>query len=525
MDTQSVSNINHGLIANSFTKPIMGNSVRNYPNARKLAQSLRHLGYETITAIKDLLDNSLDADADLIRLLFFGDGENNVSKVMIVDNGCGMDLEVLDEALRLGSDIEKNPSCDLGLYGMGLVTASIAIGRKLTVITKTEDGEILHSVQDLDEVYAKNEFVKTLNLADRKTCNYFYSLLGKEATQGTIVILETIDNCNYKFSSAFMNRLIADIGQSHRKFIATGRKIFVQDIELKPIDPIYDFDPIILCKDKIKLNDNYIDIVIAELQDQGKVINRNEGVGVLNQGFYILRNNREILTGQTLGIFTKHPKYNLLRVEFSYPGILDKELSSNFQKSKITINQSLKDKLEALCSPYIKQVEKHVKERSKSNKNIDDSFKPAEKHITQKSHLLQKPKVDVPKPRTKSTEPKEPKEPKETKPTTPRVNIKIRPRVKIDANKVRFELKKLGVMGPLYDVDMDRNVVVIGWNEDHLFYEEVILPNLDNPDVLNPMAFFVYCLGLTELETTNDSEIIMIQNRLRVGMNLASLMK
>lgn len=81
---------------------------RNPPNAAKLIASLRHSGYDNYTAIEDLIDNSIDADAKLIRVI--AEHKNGVPRVVIFDNGTGMDEKVLDEALKLGSDTPKNKS-------------------------------------------------------------------------------------------------------------------------------------------------------------------------------------------------------------------------------------------------------------------------------------------------------------------------------------------------------------------------------------------------------------------------------
>ncbi|MBL8007397.1 MAG: hypothetical protein JNJ56_07685, partial [Ignavibacteria bacterium] len=42
------------------------NFTKNTPNAAKLIQSLRHLDYTNISAIADILDNSIDAGASQI---------------------------------------------------------------------------------------------------------------------------------------------------------------------------------------------------------------------------------------------------------------------------------------------------------------------------------------------------------------------------------------------------------------------------------------------------------------------------
>lgn len=85
----------------------------NPPNAAKLIASLRHSGYDNYTAIEDLIDNSIDADAKFIRII--AEHEDGVPRILIYDNGTGMDSRTLDEAFKLGSDTPKT-SKQLGKF-------------------------------------------------------------------------------------------------------------------------------------------------------------------------------------------------------------------------------------------------------------------------------------------------------------------------------------------------------------------------------------------------------------------------
>lgn len=94
----------------------MSERVLNTPNASKLISSLRSTGYNDSTAIEDIIDNSIDAGAEIIRI--FWDSPENERRIIITDNGDGMDFDTLDQALKLGSISDKNPELHLGKYGM-----------------------------------------------------------------------------------------------------------------------------------------------------------------------------------------------------------------------------------------------------------------------------------------------------------------------------------------------------------------------------------------------------------------------
>ena len=102
------------------------------PQASAMIEALRGLGYNTATALADIIDNSISADANRIDLLFNWDGQK--SRVIVWDNGNGMSAEEIDKAMRLGgrSPLEQRDAKDLGRFGLGLKTASFSQCRKLT---------------------------------------------------------------------------------------------------------------------------------------------------------------------------------------------------------------------------------------------------------------------------------------------------------------------------------------------------------------------------------------------------------
>jgi HSP90 family molecular chaperone len=105
------------------------------PSAASLTASLRDLGYSLETAIADLIDNSISADATDIQI--FCDMSRNLPVLVIVDNGHGMTESAVIAAMRHGATDpckERGPK-DLGRFGLGLKTASFSQCRRLTVVS------------------------------------------------------------------------------------------------------------------------------------------------------------------------------------------------------------------------------------------------------------------------------------------------------------------------------------------------------------------------------------------------------
>jgi sensor histidine kinase regulating citrate/malate metabolism len=73
-------------------------------NAARTMAALREMGYDSVSAIMDLIDNSLDAGAKNVDVTV----KDRQVAIDIADDGVGMDAKTLAEALRLGVDIEHN---------------------------------------------------------------------------------------------------------------------------------------------------------------------------------------------------------------------------------------------------------------------------------------------------------------------------------------------------------------------------------------------------------------------------------
>lgn len=94
------------------------------PDPERIVNGLRDTGYNFNTAIADIVDNSIAANASKINIDVDMDPDMNV-RVYIADNGCGMDLEGLKNAMKYGSK-ERSEKNSLGKFGLGLKTASTA---------------------------------------------------------------------------------------------------------------------------------------------------------------------------------------------------------------------------------------------------------------------------------------------------------------------------------------------------------------------------------------------------------------
>ena len=75
-------------------------TVELLPNPAFLMQSMRHIGYTLETALADIIDNSIAAEASVISVQYRWNDAN--PWIAIIDDGCGMSSEGIKEAMRFG---------------------------------------------------------------------------------------------------------------------------------------------------------------------------------------------------------------------------------------------------------------------------------------------------------------------------------------------------------------------------------------------------------------------------------------
>ena len=162
------------------------------PNVANFVKSLRDIGYTFEVAIADIIDNSISASANEIKIYAV---EKPKPIVCILDNGAGMNEFELKEAMRLSSKdpyIQREQNA-LGKFGLGLKTASFSQCKKLTVVSK-QDEKIYAKCWDLDYISKENKWLLLTVDVDKfdKELDEIYSDFIKNKS-ATLVICENID--------------------------------------------------------------------------------------------------------------------------------------------------------------------------------------------------------------------------------------------------------------------------------------------------------------------------------------------
>src|SRR5579884_2835990 len=109
--------------------------------AAAFVRGIRDLGYKsTATALDELIDNALQAEAKMTRVAF-GYQEATSKKpsaIAVIDDGHGMDPDMIRVAVMWGGTHRENDRSGIGRYGYGLPSASVSQGRRFTVYSRPE---------------------------------------------------------------------------------------------------------------------------------------------------------------------------------------------------------------------------------------------------------------------------------------------------------------------------------------------------------------------------------------------------
>jgi hypothetical protein len=331
------------------------------PGASAMIESLRAYGYSLNTAIADLLDNSISAQAKNIWIHMYWHGDS--SWISIIDDGSGMDANLLMNAMRPGSQnpLDERPEEDLGRFGLGLKTASFSQCRSLTVASHISGGKTHFRRWDLDYVGHHNQW--RLLKTTRKGSEKIFSKLS-EMDHGTIVLLEEMDRICEKqdkgdeaYRRNFMDR-ISNL-QNHLSMVfhrflegQNGLNIYIngedEEHKIKPWDPFVTNHIATQkrpCERKI-LHDGIVEVegYILPHKDKLGPSDHEKAAGPNGwndqQGFYVYRNKRLLVAGSWLGLggrrhgWTKEEHYKLARIKIDIPNRMDSTWQIDVKKSK-----------------------------------------------------------------------------------------------------------------------------------------------------------------------------------------------
>jgi hypothetical protein len=371
------------------------NTKEVIPSAKRLIKSLRDLGYTFSSAISDLIDNSIQAGSTGIYIDIEMKGVN--SFIRIADNGYGMTLSQLEEAMRYGSDNDYSLDNNLGKFGLGLKTASFSQCRRFSVATRSmsDRQKIIHSFAwDLAHIEKTNKW-EILEL-DNKIRDFVVQNYLKDNT-GTVVlwqyldrVIEATDDDNKadKIILKLHRELEEHLSMVFHRFLAgevpdSKIKIYLNDVEIIPWDPFVRNEkktqelpskkiPVEI--DGIKCTVSLQPYILPNQDDFSSkgAFDKASGPNKWNnqQGFYIYRSNRLIQSGGWSRLRAADEHTKLARIALDFTPHLDDAFKINVAKMKVQIPQQIKDQVDAFVKPVVKHAREIYDKSGKEEKPI-----------------------------------------------------------------------------------------------------------------------------------------------------------
>ena len=352
-----------------------------------LIESLRDIGYSFQTAIADIVDNSLSAGADEIRI------ESRVvptPAVAVIDNGTGLTRDELLDSMRMGSRDPKQDRelTDLGRFGLGMKTASFSQCRRLTVISK-QGGETSAFTWDLDRVVELNEW-KIQETSDPSRLPFFDVLQGC----GTVVIWEKLDRVYGEETEsakvdAILNRYM-DQAETHlslvfHRFIGREKgyktiKMYLNDGPIKPLDPFVSSHSATI-PGPIEPISGGVTVQAYTLPHASKYRRKADyernglpGGYIKSQGIYLYRSRRLIIHGTWFGLAKKSTLTQLCRVKIDIDNSHDEDWKIDVKKASAQLPENVRTEVKNLIDRFKSPSVRVYKRRGV--KQVSDELHP-----------------------------------------------------------------------------------------------------------------------------------------------------
>jgi hypothetical protein len=196
-------------------------------------QAMRDNGYKNAAyAIAELIDNSIQAGASVVELLCAERREqvnqrmrSRINQVAVLDNGSGMDAEVLKIALQFGNGTNLTPERQRGMgkFGMGLPSASISQCTKVEVWSwQNGPDSALYTYLDVEQIKAKQQ----TDLPEPILCDIpalWHEASGGFGSSGTLIVWSNLDRIFWKTAASIIDNSELLVGRMYRRFLADAR--------------------------------------------------------------------------------------------------------------------------------------------------------------------------------------------------------------------------------------------------------------------------------------------------------------
>ena len=321
----------------------------------KLIQTMGFGTYTLESAIADIIDNSVTAQAKNIDITFSWNRDIDKSFVTIQDDGYGMSSKELETAMIFsGKGIEDERSeSDLGKYGLGMKTASFFSCHCFTVTSKKEGFPI--TAKRLDQQFVANQKKWIGNdLDDSKDLRKIHINHGTIVRWDKLNFVEDGENSKTFFLEN-ADKVAQHLSLYFHRFLEDEKVIIrINGYKIKPWNPTFtsnigttriqssNFD---YKGQQISINSYLLPSSLKCTEDEIEEMYR--GNALKYQGIYVYRNDRLLIGGGWLSLkkLTSHQQYNPVRITVDISSSLDSEFKVDFTKSLLKFPSDVEERI------------------------------------------------------------------------------------------------------------------------------------------------------------------------------------
>ena len=355
-------------------------TVISIPSAKRLISSMRDLGYEFSDAVAEIVDNSIQAGANVIQVNLHFDGYD--SFLTVLDNGNGMTPAEIREAMRFGSMRDYDQD-DLGKFGLGLKTSSLSQCDSLTVSSRNSLKKVqIHSYSwDMEHINRVDQW-EILPIEINELLNpvveHLYSTTGTAVTWEKLNRLLNFQDPTGGRAENDIKKLSQDLkislGATFHRYL-TGEQRSKKVMIFVNGDLVESWDP--FCRSEKNTLELESFTVPIKMDGKKGVIKfrpfvlptqsqfsspsahlRASGPEKWNkqQGFYIYRAGRLLQSGGWCGLRTSDEHSKLARVLVEIPAGFDDLFKVNISKMKINFPREIREETILKLAPIIKKA-------------------------------------------------------------------------------------------------------------------------------------------------------------------------
>ena len=518
-------------------------------------EGMRDSGYKsTGTAIDEFVDNGFQAQATRVDIAYDivnpQGNQHEINCIAVIDNGHGMEPEMIRAAVLWGGTHRHNDRTGLGRFGFGLPSAAVSITRHFEVLSKVKGGEWHHVVVDLDEIcqgkHTTDDGLVIAPEAEQTPLpSWILKALGKRGLdQGTIVLLVTPDRLTTGFRKpkAFHNSMMEHLGLIYRG-IVNRCALFVNDQRVEPVDPLF-LDP----------NGRFYDVgndVLAQGREPLRFAMKNSRTGA--EGMMRLRfsymppefqrNKDETENKERLGVMKENNAYLIVTragrqidlvmrsnyakdelnkknlniydrnwaVELDFDPELDEEFGITVNKQQVNLSERTWQVLMDNGLPAIIKndlVATLNKARKDEKAKVDADTPKASEHVMAEAEKFTKKRAPLPDSKKeqarKKVEDEAAKEAKETKRPKEEVEKKLLAQAEAKRYVIMFEALE---GAPFYRPDLFGPKTRVWVNTRHRFYTEVYDGLRSMPRVRSAVELLLFTLAAEELTADGDRDL------------------